>query len=478
LKDPGRNAGVFFICKLGACYYRVMTPKTVRPWPAFALLSSAFFMVVLDFSIVSIALPEMQSGLHMSPAEAQWILSVYMLVFAGFLMLCGGLADIFGRRRFFLAGIVVFGLGSLAAGFSNDGTTLILLRAIQGLGAAMCNPSGLAIATTLFPSGPQRNRAVGLWAAVGSGGVLFGMILGGILVAAFDWRAVLWVNVPVCLALLILTPIFVPRDVARTDKSKLDIGGAILLTATLLLLTYTIVRIPDDGFSTISFMRATIVVVLFLGFLAVESRVAQPLVPARLFRYQDFGGGMLLALVQAAAYASIYWQSVAALPPLLTGLAFLPSALLMTVAVGPTASGLAQRFGARALSTIGSVIMIASMGLAIYLTALDPQWWFMLVVTIIGSVGCMETFELSMIAGLAHVAEADEGIASGAISTGSQIGMGLGVAVAAAFAVGREPAEGVHLAFWSPLGFSVATLLVSFFLITGKVARVQKAGRS
>ena len=147
-----------------------MAARVVRPWPAFALVSLAFFMVVLDFSIVSIAIPEIQSGLHMTPGEAQWILSIYMLIFAGFLMLCGSLADLFGRRRFFLAGVALFGAASLAAGFSNDGLTLILLRAAQGLGAAMCNPSGLAIATTLFAAGPERNRAVGLWAAVGSAG--------------------------------------------------------------------------------------------------------------------------------------------------------------------------------------------------------------------------------------------------------------------------------------------------------------------
>jgi MFS family permease len=462
--------------------------RVVRPWPAFALLSLAFFMVVLDFSIVSIAIPRMQAGLHMTPAEAQWILSAYMLIFAGFLMLSGSLADLFGRRRFFLAGVAVFGASSLAAGFSNDGTTLILLRAAQGLGAAMCNPAGLAIATTLFRAGAERNRAVGLWAAVGSAGVVFGMILGGILVAAFDWRAVLWVNVPVCALLLVLTPVFVPRDAARAEKPKLDLGGSVLLTSALLLITFTIVRIPDDGFAFATFARAIGAVALFLAFLAVESRAAQPLVPARLFRYRDFGAGMLLATVQAAAYAgmsvyaSVYWQSVALLPPLLTGLAFLPGALLMTVAIGPTAAGLAQRVGARALSSAGSIVMIAGMGLAIYVTALEPHWWPMLLATIVASAGCMETFEMSMIAGLAHVAEADEGVASGAISTGSQIGMGLGVAVAAAFAVGRPPDEGAHLAFWSPLAFSVATLLVSFFGIAGKkalapVLQVVRAGK-
>ncbi|HVA33514.1 MAG TPA: MFS transporter [Candidatus Baltobacteraceae bacterium] len=460
-----------------------------RPWIAFGLLSAAFFMVVLDYSIVSIALPSMQAELHATPAVLQWVLSIYMLVFAGFLMLSGGFADILGRRRFFLAGIVVFGLASLAGSLAKDATMLIAMRAIQGLGAAMCNPSGLALATTLFTAGTQRNRAVGLWAAIGSAGVVAGMLLGGILVGFLGWRSVLWVNVPICAVLLFAVPLFVPRDTAPAVKPKLDIVGAALLTAMLLLLTFTIVRAPDDGLlSLLTIARAVGTVLLLLGFVIVEARVAQPLVPVRLLRYQDFNGGAAMALVQAAAYAgmslyaSIYWQQVAMLSPLLTGLAFLPCGLLMTVVVGPTSAPLSQRIGARSLSTVGSVIMIAGMGLALYVTALQPSWWLMLIVTLVAALGCMETFEMSMVAGLAHVDERDEGVACGAVSTMSQIGMGLGVAVAAALAMGKPPSLGVHDAFWSPLVFSVLTLAVSVFAIAGKapraaVRRVIRAGK-
>lgn len=429
---------------------------------------------MLDYSIVSIALPAMQTELHASPAVVQWVLSAYMMIFAGFLMLSGSFADRLGRRRFFLAGIVLFGLASLAGSMAKDVATLIAMRALQGLGAAMCNPSGLAIATTLFLAGPPRNRAIGLWATVGSAGVVAGMLVGGVLVDFLGWRSVLWVNVPVCAMLIVLVPIFVPVDVPLAEKPKLDVGGAALLTATLLMMTYAIARAPQDGVTSVpTIARAVATLLLFAGFIVVERRVAQPLVPPRLFAYQDFTGGALMALVQAAGYsgvslyASIYWQQVARLSPLATGLAFLPCGLLMMLVIGPTAAPLAQRVGARVLSTTGSAVMIAGMGLALWFTALAPAWWLMLIVTLVATAGCMETFEMSMVAGLAHVDERDEGAACGANSTMSQIGMGLGVAVAAALAMGKPVAAGVHDAFWSPMFFSVLTFIVSLTLIQG-----------
>jgi MFS family permease len=440
-------------------------------------------MVVLDYSIVSIALPAMETELHTTPAVVQWVLSAYMMIFAGFLMLSGSFADLLGRRRFFLAGIVLFGLASLAGSMAKDIATLIAMRSLQGLGAAMCNPSGLAIATTLFSAGAQRNRAVGLWATVGSAGVVAGMLLGGVLVGFLGWRSVLWVNVPVCALLVVLVPFFVPADRPLATKPRLDIGGAALLTAALLMMTYAIARAPEDGIaSSATIGRALVTLLLFGGFVFVERRVAQPLVPRRLFGYQDFTGGALMALVQAAGYAgvslyaSIYWQQVAGLSPLATGLAFLPCGFLMMLVIGPTAAPLAQRVGARTLSVAGSIVMIAGMALALLFTTLPPSWWLMLVVTLVATAGCMETFEMSMVAGLAHVDERDEGAACGANSTMSQIGMGLGVAVAAALAMGKPAAIGVHDAFWSPLSFSVLTLIVSLTLIAG--ARPRRPAKS
>jgi MFS family permease len=176
-------------------------------------------------------------------------------------------------------------------------------------------------------------------------------------------------------------------------------------------------------------------------------------------------------------YASIYWQQVAHLSPLATGLAFLPCGLLMTLVIGPTAAPLAQRIGARALSTAGSIVMVAGMALALWLTTFPPAWWLMLIVTIVATAGCMETFEMSMVAGLAHVDEKDEGAACGAISTMSQIGMGLGVAVAAALAMGKPVAAGVHDAFWSPAIFAVLTLVVSVTGIAGAHRVVKRVAR-
>jgi MFS family permease len=217
--------------------------------------------------------------------------------------------------------------------------------------------------------------------------------------------------------------------------------------------------------------------VLLFAFVVVERRVAHPLVPRELFGYQDFTGGALMAMVQAAGYAgfslyaSIYWQQVAGLSPLWTGLAFLPCGLLMMLVIGPTAAPLAQRLGPRLLGTAGSIVMVAGMGLALYVTTLSPSWWPMLLVSLVAAAGCMETFEMSMVAGLAHVDERDEGAACGAISTMSQIGMGLGVAVGSAFAIGKPPAIGTHDAFWGAAIFAVLTLLVSVTAIAGRTPR-------
>jgi MFS family permease len=446
-----------------------------RRWFAFSLLSVAFFMVNLDFSIVSIALPSIESELHVTAETAQWVLSGYALVFAGFLMLSGAFADRLGRRRFFLAGIALFGTASLIGGFANDGTTLIAMRALQGLGAAMCNPAGLAIAATLFSAGVERNRAVGYWANAGAIGVVFGMLLGGVLVAFFGWRSVLWVNVPLCAALLVFVPIFVPRDLPSAVRQKLDVAGAVTLTATLVLLTYTIVRTPQDGLAAlVTLERIAGVIVLAALFFFVERRAVAPLVPRRVFAYQDFMPAIVFGMMQAAGYAgvalyaSIYWQQVAALPALLTGFAFLPASILMAAVVGPTSAPLVQRFGARAVGSVGGLVMIAGMALALYVSSIPPAWWAMLLVTLVAFAGCMSTFEIGMIAALAHVDESDEGTASAAVSTMGQIGMGLGVAVAAALSLGRPVAQGVHIAFWSPFGFAVLTFLIVLLFIAGK----------
>jgi predicted MFS family arabinose efflux permease len=303
-----------------------------------------------------------------------------------------------------------------------------------------------------------------MWGIAGSIGIVVGMFLGGVLVAFLGWRSVFFVNVPVGILILILGAVLVPRDAAAQEERSLDAWGAVLLTAALLLLTYTIVRAPTDGFvPNGTLLRAVLVVVLFAGYAVAERRAIDPLVPMRIFAIEDFTPSIVLSIVQAAAYGSIYvyasayFQDVAHLSPLATGLAFVPATLVMAGVSGPLSAPLARRFGPRAVALFGAVFMVAGSYLLLALSRPDvPAIYGVLPATIVGGFGCMFTYEISMIAGLANVSEPDDALASAAISTSAQIGLSLGVAVAAAFAIALGS---VHYAFWSALIFSALSLL-------------------
>jgi predicted MFS family arabinose efflux permease len=337
------------------------------------------------------------------------------------------------------------------------------MRAVQGLGAAVVNPAALAIAMSLFAQPAQRTRAIGLWGIAGSIGIVVGMFLGGVLVAFLGWRSVFFVNVPVGVIILVLGAVLVPRDTPQQARN-LDAWGAVLLTAALLLLTYTIVRAPIDGFtSQDTAIRCVLVIVLFVAYILAERRSGDPLVPAHIFSVPDFTPAILLSVMQAAAYGSIYvyssayFQDVAHLSALDTGLAFIPSTLVMSAVSGPLSAPLARRFGPGPVAVFGAIFMVGGSYLLLSLSAPSvPAVYGILAATVVGGFGCMFTYEISMIAGLANVAEADDALASAAISTSAQIGLSLGVAIAAAFAIAFGS---VHFAFWSSLIFSVLSLI-------------------
>ncbi|HVA33701.1 MAG TPA: MFS transporter, partial [Candidatus Baltobacteraceae bacterium] len=308
-----------------------------KTWVAFGLLSATFFMLLVDFSIVTIALPTMESELHMTAAQGQWIVSTYAIFLAGFLMLTGRCADLYGRYRFFIAGLILFTLASLVGGMAQSGAMLITMRAIQGLGAALVNPAALAIVLSMFPAGPQRSRAIALWGTIGSSGVAAGMLLGGILVQYLGWRSVLFVNVPVAIAIGSLVSYYIPRDSGMTQRPKLDVAGAILLTAALVTFVYTIESIPARGFTSAATLAgAAVTIVLFAAFVVVERRASEPILPARLFRYPDLLSGASVVMLQPMSYAgimvfsSVYAQRVSGYSPLEAGLAFLPSSFMIS----------------------------------------------------------------------------------------------------------------------------------------------------
>ncbi len=460
------------------------TSAGTRNWVAFTLLSATFFMLLVDFSIVSIALPSMETELHMSAVQGQWIVSTYAIFLAGFLMLTGRCADLYGRYRFFIAGLVLFTVASFLGGLARDGTFLITMRALQGLGAALVNPAALAIVLSMFPAGPERSRAVALWGTIGSAGIAAGMLFGGVLVQYLGWRSVLYVNVPFAAIVLAVAPFVLTHDRGAAVRHKLDVAGALLLTTALVTFVYTIESIPDRGFlSPATFAGLAITVVVLALLAVVERRAVVPILSPALLRYPDLLAGASVVLLQPMSeagvmvFASVYVQRVSGYSPLLAGLAFLPSALIISFIAAPLTMRFARAIGVRTMGIVASVVMIAGETILLFMEPSSSYWAAIFPATCIGGFGGMLAYQSGMIAGLAHVDDVDEGSASAALSFALQLGIGFGVAFGAAaqqlrtsalLQAGASPntalAGGLHAAFWVSVALGVATLVAVFGL--------------
>lgn len=428
-------------------------------------------MLLVDFSIVSIALPSMERDLQMNASQGQWIVSTYAIFLAGFLMLTGRCADIYGRFRFFVAGLLLFTIASFLGGLAPNGTFLIAMRGLQGLGAALVNPAALAIVLSMFPPGPARSRAVALWGTIGSTGIAAGMLFGGILVQYLGWRSVLYVNVPFAVVVLALASAHLPHDAGARMRAKLDTPGAILLTSMLVTFVFTIESIPVGGFGSLRTIAGIVVtLILFALFVAVERRAAEPILPPRLFRYPDLLSGASIVLLQPMSYAgimvfsSVYVQQVSGYDALQAGLAFLPSSLIISFVAAPLTMPLARAIGVRAMCLVTGIVMLAGEAILLFMQPHSPYWAAILPASCIGGFGGMLAYQSGMIAGLAHVEDADEGSASAALSFALQLGIGFGVAVGAAVQ-DMQPtlAGGLHAAFWSSIVIGVAMLVAALF---------------
>ncbi len=435
-------------------------------------------MLLVDFSIVSIALPSMERDLHMSASSGQWIVSTYAIFLAGFLMLTGRCADIYGRYRFFVTGLIVFTAASFLGGMAPNGIFLIAMRGLQGLGAALVNPAALAIVLSMFAPGAARSRAIALWGTIGSTGVAAGMLFGGVLVQYLGWRSVLYVNVPFAVVVLALAASHLPRDSGVAGRAKLDVPGAVLLTAMLVTFVYTIESIPTSGAGSVRTIAGVVITaVLLVFFLFVQRRAEEPILPRRLFRYPDLLSGASIVMLQPMSYAgimvfaSVYVQQVSGYTPLEAGLAFLPSSFIISFVAAPLTMPIARAIGVRTMCIAMGIVMIAGEAILLFMEPHSSYWTAVFPATCIGGFGGMLAYQAGMIGGLAHVEDADEGSASAVMSFALQLGIGFGVALGAAaqelesnalmrsgVAAQSALAGGLHASFWTSIAVGVCMI--------------------
>jgi EmrB/QacA subfamily drug resistance transporter len=439
-----------------------------RRWTALILLCVAQFVVVLDASIVNVALPSIGRGLHFSEQNLPWIVNAYVIAFGGFLLLGGRAADLLGRRRVFMAGLGVVAAASLAAGFAATQGQLIAARAAQGLGAAIISPSALSIVTTLFSDGAERNKALGAWGAVAGSAGAAGVLLGGILTDGLGWEWVLWVNVPVSLIALALTPGLIPESRAWAETRHFDAAGAVTVTLGLSVLAYALLDASSAGWGSTKIVGLLGLSAILLGaFVVIEQRSKAPLVPFRIFRLRTLTGANVVGLLLGASlfsmffFISLYMQQVLGYSPIHAGLSYLPLAVTIVVAAG-LGGQLTTRFGFKPVLATG--MLLVSLGL-IWFSQVSAGGGFLTDIlgpSLLAALGLGFGFVTSTIAAVSGVKEREQGLASGLINTSQQIGGALGLAVLSTIATSRThhvlAAGGSSLAHALTEGFRTAFL--------------------
>jgi EmrB/QacA subfamily drug resistance transporter len=427
--------------------------RTVPSWLVLALVCIGQFMVVLDASIVNVALPSIQRDLHFSSTNLQWVVNAYTLTFAGFLLLGGRAADLFGRRRIFLLGLAVFTASSLLGGLSQSEAWLIAARALQGIGAAILAPATLTILTATYPEGPARTWALGAWSAVSSAGASAGALLGGVLTDFLTWRWILFVNVPVGVVALALSRRHLPESRADMAHRHLDLAGAVTVTAGLVAVVFALVRTETYSWGSLQVLAPLALGVALLAvFLILQARFSKaPLVPLRIFRSRSVAGGNVVMFMMFGAlfgswyFETLYMQRVLGYSPLQAGLAFLPQTLLIAAGAQVT-SRLVPRFGPRPLILLGT--LTAAAGLA-WLALITPSSTFvgdLLGPFVLIGLGMGLAVTPIAVAGTAGVARQEAGLASGLLNTSRTVGASIGLAALATVAANRTSSALGHLA--------------------------------
>ena len=472
-----------------------MRRAATNPWVVLVLICLAQFMVVLDATIVNVALPSIQTSLHLSDAGLQWIVNAYTLVFGGFLLLGGRLGDLLGRKRLFLVGLVIFTGASLLDGLAVGDGMLVGARALQGLGAALISPAALSIISTTFEEGAERARALAVWAAIAIGGSAVGLILGGALTQYLSWPWIFFVNVPVGIAASLLSVRFVPESLDVHAQRSYDIAGAATVTGGLMALVYALVGAQSAGWTSVRTVGfSTAAVVLLSAFVAIESRAKAPLVRLSIFRVRSLltaNAAMFLAMSGMFAmffFNTLYIQQVLGYGPLEAGLAFLPFTAGIMISAS-LASLFAPRIGVRPVAIAGFVLAAGGLVLLTQLPVHGSYAANVLPAILLSSLGMGAVFMPLTLIATTGLANEDQGLASGLFNTSQQIGGALGLAVLSTVATSRAQAAGgaplhalvvgFHWAFGVGAVVMLAALVVMVALLRKRhVARIEEQAAS
>ncbi|MEO5950491.1 MAG: DHA2 family efflux MFS transporter permease subunit [Candidatus Saccharimonadales bacterium] len=412
-----------------------MIEKIKHKGLALAILAAAQFMVVLDATIVNVALPAVEKALGFTgQAQLQWIITAYALAFGGFLLLGGRLADLFGRRRIFMIGVTVFAVASLLAGLAQSPEMIIAFRALQGLGGALLSPAALSLVLTIFKEGPERNRALGVWSMVAAGGGAVGLLLGGVLTQYVDWRWIFFINVPVAAFVIFMAMRYVPKSLPTT-RERVDVTGAVTITASLASIVFALAKVPSDGWgSSIVLGTFALSAVLMVVFIINELRVKNPLITLSIFKKRNVTGGTIIQTLMPAAlfgmffFLSIYLQQIQGYSPTQTGAANLPFTLVL-IAVAGTLSRHIGKLNVKILLVVAPLIVASGLLFfanvplhADYVTNILPG------ILLMGA-GMAVTFVTVTVVATNGISAQQSGTVSGLLNTAQQIGGAIGLAV-------------------------------------------------
>jgi EmrB/QacA subfamily drug resistance transporter len=478
--------------------YVTDSTKSDRRWSALALIVTAQFMVILDVAIVNVALPSIQSDLDFAQTNLQWVISAYAIVFGGALLLGGRLADLLGRRRLFVAGLALFTASSLLCGLAWSEGSLIAFRAVQGLGGALLAPAALSLLMTTFSEGRERNLALGIYGAAAGSGAAAGVLLGGLLTSYLSWSWIFFINVPVGVAAIALTPLLLQESHAGLEHRHFDFPGAASITAGLMLLVYAMTRATSDGWGA----NTTLVLLagaaaLVLTFVAIELRSPSPLLPLRIFRLRTLSAAnTAMAIVGAVAFSeffllTLYLQDVLHYSAVESGAAFTGFAGAVVV-VSNVAQVVVGRLGVRPTLTVGLLVSAVSVAWLTRLPVDGHYFWDLFPAFVLGGAGMGLSFVPVTIASLTGVERSDAGVASGLINTSRQVGGAIGLAAVSAIAAtstsgyvdshsavtassGVALAHGFQTALYTLTGLLLIGALISITLVKSAPRRSARA---